>query len=133
MAADLNRVTLVGRLTRDPEQRGNGAVTTFRLAVTSRDKQGDEWVDVSNYFDVVCFGRTGETVFSYCTKGRRVGVDGSMRWREWEDKDGNKRQTVEVRAQDVFFLDSAGDRPAKSDLPVDTTGLSRKQDDEVPF
>ncbi len=131
--SDMNTVNLVGRLTRDPEQRGGGAVTSFRLAFTSREKQGDEWGDKSNFIDVVAFGRTGETVFSYCTKGRRVGVSGRLSWREWES-DAGKRQSIEVVANDVYFLDSAGERPAASDLPVDTRGMSKKQDDDqVPF
>lgn len=134
MPNDMANVNLIGRLTRDPEQRGGGAVTSFRLAFTSREKQGDEWGDKSNFIDVVAFGRTGDTVFSYCTKGRRVGVSGRLSWREWDDKDGNKRQSIEVVANDVYFLDSAGERPATSDLPVDTRGMSKKQDDDqVPF
>ena len=127
----MNRVTLVGRLTRDPEVKqtaGGSTITTLRLAVTSRGKAGDVWEDQPNYFDVVCFGRTAETAGSYLAKGRRVGVDGRLQWREWEAKDGGKRQTVEVVANDVFFLDSREDaapaRPRGGDLPVD---------DSIPF
>ena len=133
---DMNTVNLVGRLTRDPEQRGGGAVTSMRLAFTTREKQGDEWADKSNFVDVTAFGRTGDTVFQYCTKGRRVGVTGRLSWREWDDKDGNKRQSIEVIANDVYFLDSASGTEQRStpDLPADTTGMRAKPDDtDVPF
>jgi single-strand DNA-binding protein len=113
MPADLNRVTLVGRLTRDPELRhtqGGDPVCSIRLAVSSRarDESGN-WGDRSNYFDVTVFGRQAETASTYLAKGRRIGVDGRLSWREWQAQDGSKRQGVEVIANDVFFLDSRGD------------------------
>ena len=113
MPADLNRVTLVGRLTRDPELRhtqGGDPVCSIRLAVSSRarDESGD-WGDRSNYFDITVFGRQAETASTYLAKGRRIGVDGRLSWREWQAQDGSKRQTVEVIANDVFFLDSRGE------------------------
>lgn len=135
MPADLNRVTLVGRLTRDPDVKqtaGGSTITTLRLAVTSRGKNGDQWEDTPNYFDVVCFGRTAETAGSYLAKGRRVGVDGRLQWREWDGKDGSKRQAVEVVANDVFFLDSRGDdnpTPAPRGASVPT----RVDDSDIPF
>lgn len=113
MPADLNRVTLVGRLTRDPELRHSGGgdpICSMRLAVSSRSR-GDtgEWGDRSNYFDVTVFGRQAETASTYLAKGRRIGVDGRLSWREWQAQDGSKRQSVEVIANDIFFLDSRGD------------------------
>lgn len=113
MAADLNRVTLVGRLTRDPEVRHTGSgtpVASIRLAVTSRAPDGSgNWTDKSNYFDVTVFGRQAETVGQYLAKGRRIGVDGRLSWNEWTTQSGDKRQSVEVVANDIFFLDSRGD------------------------
>lgn len=141
MSADLNRVTLVGRLTRDPEARGTGdAICSMRLAVTSRakDRQTGEWGDASNYFDVTAFGRTAETALNHLEKGRRIGVDGRLSWREWETSDGGKRQSVEVVANDIFFLDSKGggsDAPQStpSDLPVAAVGGSKADDSDIPF
>ncbi len=113
MPADLNRVTLVGRLTRDPELRhtqGGDPVCSIRLAVSSRARdEAGNWGDRSNYFDVTVFGRQAETASMYLAKGRRIGVDGRLSWREWQAQDGTKRQNVEVIANDVFFLDSRGD------------------------
>ena len=80
MAADLNRVTLVGRLTRDPELRhtgGGNAICSIRLAVSSRQRdESGNWGDKSNFFDVTVFGRQAETASNYLSKGRRIGVDG---------------------------------------------------------
>jgi single-strand DNA-binding protein len=152
--ADLNRVTLVGRLTRDPELRhtqGGDAVCSMRLAVSSRARGDDgQWGDKSNYFDVVVFGRQAETASNYLSKGRRVGIDGRLSWREWTSQDGGKRQSVEIVANDVFFLDSRSDgggggggggegwsAPAGSDLPVDTSDMQPTPtpgaDDDIPF
>lgn len=158
MPADLNRVTLVGRLTRDPELRHTGAgqaVCAIRLAVSSRGRDDSgNWADKPNYFDVTVFGRQAETASTYLAKGRRIGVDGRLSWREWEAQDGGKRQSVEVVANDIFFLDSRGDEgggggyggggggnwsstPTGGDLPVDTSDMrpagGPADDDDIPF
>jgi single-strand DNA-binding protein len=155
--ADLNRVTLVGRLTRDPELRhtaGGDPVCSIRLAVSSRARdEGGNWGDRSNYFDVTVFGRQAETASTYLAKGRRIGVDGRLSWREWQTQDGSKRQSVEVVANDLFFLDSRGEGggggggdfqqaggwspPAQGggDLPVDRSDMqpATPADDDIPF
>lgn len=141
MPADLNRVTLVGRLTRDPELRhstSGQAIANMRLAVSSRGRDdAGNWADKGNFFDVTVFGKQAETAKDYLSKGRRVGVDGRLSWREWEAQDGSKRQSVEVIANDVYFLDSRDDgpRPVKPDMEPDTRGLKGKQQDEesIPF
>lgn len=113
MPSDLNRVNLVGRLTRDPELRNlpsGDAVCSIRLAVSSRARAEDgSWGDRSNYFDVTVFGRQAEAMGQHLAKGRRIGVDGRLSWREWQTQEGAKRQSVEVIANDVFFLDSRRD------------------------
>lgn len=152
MAADLNRVTLVGRLTRDPELRhtaGGQSVASMRLAVTSRGTDGGgNWVDKANFFDVTVFGRQAETAANYMSKGRRIGVDGRLSWREWEAQDGSKRQTVEVVANDIFFLDSNPDangeprttgpvEDPRPDMPAQTQQQAKlpvpDDDDDIPF
>lgn len=143
MPADLNRVTLIGRLTRDPEARqtaGGTSVCSIRLAVNSRTNRGGEWSDQSNYFDVTVFGRQAETAAQYLAKGRRIGVDGRLSWREWE-KDGQKRQAVEIIANDLFFLDSRGEGGGPpsggSDMPATPSGGGSTnapgEDDDIPF
>ena len=144
MPADLNRVTLVGRLTRDPELRhssGGAAICSMRIAINSRGKQGDEWVDRPNYFDVTVFGRQAETASTYLVKGRRIGVDGRLSWSEWQAQDGAKRQSVEVIAGDLFFLDSrdeSGGRQGTVDEPASVGATADAETDDpegsdIPF
>ncbi len=110
----INRVILVGNLTRDPELRNlpsGMAVLSIRLAVNTRRKDGQsgEWMDEPNYFNVTIFGNRGEALSRFLSRGSRIGVDGRLRWREWQDKDGNKRESIEIVADDIQMLDSRGD------------------------
>ena len=139
MPADLNRVTLVGRLTRDPELRqlpsGDG-ICSIRLAVSSRARAEDgSWGDKSNYFDVTVFGRQAETAVQYLSKGRRIGVDGRLSWREWQAQDGTRRQSVEVIANDLFFLDSRREGDAGGGIAAEpvAVGAASGGDDDLPF
>ncbi len=105
--ADINKVVLVGRLTRDAEQSytQNGyALLKFSIAVNRRRKQGDQWVDEANFFDVTSFGRQGEAIASYMTKGRQVAVEGQLRQDRWEAQDGSKRSKVYIDANYVQLL-----------------------------
>jgi single-strand DNA-binding protein len=118
----INRVVLVGRLTKDPELRalstGSG-VCNLRVACNSarRDTDG-EYRDKPNYFDVSAFGAAAESVSRYTRKGSRIAIDGRLEWREWETSDQQKRQAVSVVADTVMFLDSPGERPG-TDRPRD--------------
>jgi single-strand DNA-binding protein len=135
MSADLNRVTLVGRLTRDPERRQTAAgdpVCSMRLAVTGRARGDDgRWADRPNFFDVTAFGRSAEAAGAHLAKGRRVGIDGRLSWREWEASDGSRRQAVEVVAADVHFLDAP--REQGSPEPVPAAADAGGSDDDLPF
>src|SRR4051794_12745100 len=108
MAQNINSVTITGNLTRDPElrQAGSTSVCQMRVAVNERTKEGGEWTDRANYFDVTVWGSQGENCAQYLAKGRPVAVQGRLRWREWETTDGNKRQAVEIVAFTVQFLGS---------------------------
>ena len=105
----LNHITIMGRLTRDPELRRTGsgtAVASFTVAV-DRDfpsKEGGE--KETDFIDCVAWRQTGEFVSKYFTKGRMIVVDGRLQIRGWTDKDGNKRRTAEVVADNVYFGDS---------------------------
>ena len=94
-ATNINRVVLTGNLTRDPELRnttGGTAVCSLRLACNTRRRDSSgEWVDKPNFFDITVWGAQGENCAQYLAKGRPVAVDGRLEWREWEDKQGNKR------------------------------------------
>src|SRR5881409_2422787 len=109
--ANINRVVLVGNLTRDPELRHTPSgtpVCKLRIAVNTRQKDSatGQWTDKPNYFDVTVWGNQGESCAQYLSKGRPVGVDGRLDWREWEAQDGSKRQAVEIIADTVQFLGS---------------------------
>ena len=109
--ANINRVVLVGNLTKDPELRhtpSGNAVCKLRIAVNTRqkDQQTGEWGDKPNYFDVTVWGNQGESCAQFLAKGRPVAIDGRLDWREWDAQDGTKRQAVEIIADNVQFLGS---------------------------
>ncbi len=104
--ADLNHVILIGRLTRDAELKytANGqAVCKFAIAVNRRRKNGDQWVEEANFFDIVLWGRQGETLNQYLVKGKQIAVDGELRQDRWE-QDGQNRSKVEIMANNVQLL-----------------------------
>ncbi len=144
MAGDINRVTLVGRLTRDPELRhlpSGSAVLQLGIAVNGRQKdESGNWIDKPNFFDVKVFGNQAEMLVNYLAKGRRVGVDGRLDWSSWEANDGGKRSKVEVIAQTVQFLDSKGETggepqyvPAAATAQADADFGGSAADDDIPF
>ena len=101
MAGDINRVTIVGRLTRDPELRhlpSGTSVLQLGVAVNGRQKDdAGNWIDKPNFFDVKVFGNQADTLNTHLSKGRRIGVDGRLDWSSWEAQDGSKRSKVEPR------------------------------------
>ena len=141
--ANINRVVLVGNLTRDPELRhtpGGMPVCKLRLAVNSRqkDQATGQWGEKPNYFDVTVWGNQGESCAQYLAKGRGVAVDGRLDWREWESPDGSKRQAVEIIADNVQFLGSRGDaEPQREYVPASDVAADRSDfgpaDDDIPF
>ena len=104
--ADINHVVLVGRLTRDAELKyttGGQAVCKFSVAVNRRRKNGDQWEDEANYFDIVLWGRQGEALNQYLLKGKSVGVEGELRQDRWQ-QDGQNRSKVEIVANNIQLL-----------------------------
>jgi single-strand DNA-binding protein len=150
-STNINRVILTGNLTRDPELRSlpsGTAVCSLRVATNTRrkDQSTGEWVDKANYFDVTVWGQQGENCAQYLSKGRPIAVDGRLEWREWQDKEGNKRQSVDIIADSVQFLGSreggenGGRFTPQSDVPADTgdfqtapVGGAGGSDDDIPF
>jgi single-strand DNA-binding protein len=153
--SDLNRVMLVGRLTRDPEVRyTSGGMPIVNMGLASNYRQKDsasgEWVEKPNFFDVVGFGDRFEKLASNLEKGRRIGIDGTLRWSSWET-DGQKRSKVEIIADNIQFLDSKSDGGGYSgganrqgfagqggDVAPDTSdfvpvGAATADDDDIPF
>ena len=108
----LNHIVIMGRLTRDPELRRTGsgvAVASFTMAVDRDYSSKDGGEKETDFIDCVAWRQTGEFVSKYFTKGRMAVVSGRLQIRSWTDKDGNKRRTAEVVADNVYFGDSKRD------------------------
>ena len=137
----LNHITIMGRLTRDPELRRTGsgiAVTSFTLAV-DRDFAANKEERETDFIDCVAWRQTGEFVSKYFTKGRMAVVSGRLQIRTWTDKDGNKRRTAEVVAENVYFGDSKkedGSAAApgySAPAPGDDFAMLQGDDEQLPF
>jgi single-strand DNA-binding protein len=144
MAANINRVVLVGNLTRDPEMKhlpSGTALCSLRIAVNTRRKdESGQWTDKPNYFDVSVWGNQGESCAQYLSKGRPVAIDGRLEWREWEATDGSgKRQAVEIVADNVQFLGGRDGDGGGSFVPAGAAQSSSADfpsaptDDDIPF
>jgi single-strand DNA-binding protein len=138
MATD-NSVVLVGNLTDDPELRftpGGAAVASFRLAVTPRIRQGDQWTDgETSFFRVNAWRQLGENVAESLTKGARALVVGRLRSRSWETPEGERRSAVEVEADEVApSLKFATAKPERAKAKAAAGAAKGGQfDDEPPF
>ena len=114
----LNRIVIMGRLTRDPELRRtqNGtAVTSFSVAVDRDFKSRESGEKATDFIDVVAWRQTAEFVCQYFTKGRMAVVEGRLQIRDWKDKDGNNRRSAEVVADNIYFGDSKRDSQSGGD------------------
>ena len=108
---DLNHVVIIGRLTRDlgTDERSFGYVANGQaranvsIAVNRSKKEGNDWVNEVNYFDIVIWGKTAENLKPYLTKGKQIGVDGYLKQERWE-KDGQKKSRVIINANDIQLL-----------------------------
>src|SRR5215207_889583 len=135
--ANINRVILVGNLTRDPELRhtpSGTSVCKLRLAVNSRQKDAatGEWGEKPNYFDVTVWGNQGENCARFLSKGRPVAVDGRLDWREWEAQDGTKRQAVEF----IGSREAGGGEGERQFVPAGAAADDfppAGADDDIPF
>ena len=130
MARSINQVILMGRLTRDPEQRSTTTgktIASFSIAV---DRGGQE--DAADFFNVTAWEKLGELVMQYLAKGRRVLVQGRLRQDTWDDKETGKKQSrIEVVATDVTFLDGPNGGDGGSSAPASSSSSSSKSKDVV--
>lgn len=126
--ANLNKVMLTGNLTQEPDYKvtTNGtAILTLRVAVNDRRKVGDEWTDVPGFYDCVIIGRRAESLRQFLSKGRKVAIEGKLRYSSWE-KDGHLRSKVEIAIDDLELLDSGRKRTDQGEAPA-------LYDQEIPF
>ena len=146
MSSDLNKVILIGRLTKDPELRhtpNGSAVASFSVANNRTYVSAGEKKEMVSFFNCVAWTKLAELVSQYCKKGHRVGIEGRLQQRSWDDQDGNKRSTVEIVVDNVQFLtprDSQGDRPAdisssqeKYSPSEPDAGPHPLSDEDIPF
>ncbi len=107
MARGVNKAILIGNLGKDPEIRytqSGTAVGNFSLATTERRKQGEEWVDHTEWHNIVVFGRQADLCNQYLQKGSSVYIEGRIQTRKWQDKEGNNRYSTEIVVNDIQFL-----------------------------
>lgn len=132
----LNKVIIMGRLTRDPELRrtqGGTAVASFTMAV-DRDFKSQSGEKETDFIDVVAWRNTGEFAAKYLAKGRMAAVEGRIQVRDWQDKDGNRRKSVEVVADNVYFADAKRDSKPQESRTVDEQEFDEIEDDgDFPF
>jgi single-strand DNA-binding protein len=142
----VNKVILVGNLGRDAELRytpGGAAVATLNLATTEvwNDKAGQRQ-EKTEWHRIVLWGRMAETLNEYLTKGKQIYVEGRLQTRQWEDKDGNKKYTTEVRGDRVVLLSGAGGGGPRVPHPAERAGAAPDDvarepveltDDDIPF
>ncbi len=139
----LNKAILMGRLTADPELRktqNDTSVTTFTLAVNRSFSRSGEQAQ-TDFIDIVAWRSTAEFAAKWFTKGMQVAVSGRIQTRSWEDKQGQKRKSVEVVADEVFFADSKkGDASARPSMPEpfdltppDSSFTMPEEDSDLPF
>ncbi len=117
MAGDLNRVILIGRLTRDPEVRSlpsGTMLTTFSIANNRIYYVAETKKEEVSFFECTAFGRTGETIAQYFKKGRSIAVEGRLRQGRWEDQEGNKKSRVEIVVEGFNFLSSKSEDSSMS-------------------
>ena len=134
MAKGLNKVLLIGRLGADPEIRYTSdgtAVANFNMATNRPIKRGEQWEEETDWHRIVAWRRLAEVCGEYLRKGSNIYVEGQLRTRSWEDRDGNKRWTTEVVARDMIMLDSKGDRV--SGAGTDLEPPQPPIEDDVPF
>lgn len=130
----LNKCFLLGRMTRDPEIRrtnGGTAVTSFTLAVDRDYKSNGE--KETDFIDVVAWRNTAEFVSKYFSKGRMAIVEGRLQIRDWTDKNGNKRRTAEVVADNVYFGDSKKESKEEPEYKQADFAEISEEDGELPF
>lgn len=130
----MNKITLIGNLTRDPELRStpNGtSVCTFSIAVNRRFAQGGE--KVTDYFNINAWKKLADVCARNLSKGKKVAVVGELQARQYESKAGNTRLSLDVSADEIEFLSPKTEAAQQTEAPVDISGFTEITNDDVPF
>jgi single-strand DNA-binding protein len=131
--ASFNKVMLMGNLTRDPELRytaSGAAVASFGLAVNRKFKQGEEWKDEVCFVDITVWAKQAENCTEYLHKGSPVFIEGRLNYQSWEGEGGQKRNKLEVVANNVQFLGKPGEGKPSSSADA---GMQAPDKDDIPF
>lgn len=134
----VNKVTILGRVGKDPEARytadGN-AIASASVATSEKwkDKSSGEMKEATEWHRIVAYGRTAEVIEQYVKKGDQLYVEGSLRTREWEDKQGNKRQTTEIKADKIVLLTKREEDKPKPKPKAPQKPFNIDDDSDVPF
>jgi single-strand DNA-binding protein len=144
MASDLNKAILIGRLTRDPELRytqGGTSVCSFSIANNRTYVSAGEKKEQVSYFNCVAWAKTGEVIAEYCKKGQRIGIEGRLQQRSYDDQEGKKRNIVEIVVDNFQFLSAP--RESGGEAVVETPSSSAPEhspntenpfsDEDIPF
>lgn len=137
MARGVNKVILIGNLGQDPELKYTGsgtAVCNMRIATTEsyKDRDGNQ-VENTEWHSVVAWARLAEVCGEYLKKGSQVYIEGSLQTRQWEDKDGNKRYTTEIKAREMQMLGGRGDSAPRQANTTTKTSAPKQQEDVYEF
>lgn len=141
--SDINRVVLVGRITKDPELRytqSETAVTSFSIANNKTWSKNGEKQEQTSFFNCTAWGKVAEIIAEHCKKGARIGVEGRLNQSTWQDNDGNKKSKIDVTVENFQFLDGKRDQehsgngnneqaPSFNDIPAENPF----SDDDIPF
>lgn len=133
MSNDINRVVILGRLTRPPELKSTnsgGNLCRFSLASNYTKKQGDTYTDAVNFIDCIAFGKTGDAIAKYVSKGQRILIEGCLRWSSWEGNDGKKQSKIEVQVEAFNFIERKGEAQSES---TPSTAHYDGDDSGIPF
>ncbi len=137
----INRVTVSGNLTRDPELRATSSglsVLNIGMAVNDRRKNQEtgQWEDQPNFVDVTVFGARADALSSILSKGFKIAVDGKLRWSQWENKQGERRSKLEIIADEIELMTGRGESGGSSSYSEpggDASSGTDKNDEEIPF
>jgi single-strand DNA-binding protein len=142
MASDINRVILIGRMVKDPELRytqSGSSVANFSIANTRTYSVSGEKKEYTSFFNCIAWGKLGEAIAQYCKKGQRIGIEGRLQQRSWDDQNGQKRSSVEVVVENFQFLSpKQGQEAPHAEIPQQQTETGFEQenpfsDEEIPF
>jgi len=140
----INKAFILGRLGRDPEMRyapSGTAIATFSVATNSSQKQDGEWVDKTDWHNILVFGKNAEFAGEYLKKGKQVFIEGRMQTSSWEDQQGQKKYKTEIVVSDIQMISSKGDNStgssqndeAETSKVEDTPPPATEEEDDLPF